>query len=99
MKTATLVTQPESATATSEILPLNCTQSNGSDTPLPVTPAPSRNVRLKQTKTTVTKVSKERKRNGEVQTIILWEVRTGSALSKVYSTPSGERDLFTVSYW
>jgi integrase len=56
-------------------------------------------VRVKQSKTTVTKVNKERRRNGRVQTISFWEVRTGSALSKVYSTPNGGRELFTVGCW
>jgi hypothetical protein len=99
MKTATLVTQPESATATSEVLPTNDAQANSVESHRPVTLAPSSNVRLKQTKTTIKKVTKQRKRNGEIQTIILWEVSTGSALSKVYATPSGDRELFTVSYW
>ena len=33
------------------------------------------------------------------KTITFWEVRVGSAISKVYSTPTGGRELFTLSYW
>jgi integrase len=55
-------------------------------------------VRMKQVKTVVKEITKERKSNGTVKSIRYWEVRVGSAVSKVYSTPSGERELFTVAY-
>jgi integrase len=52
--------------------------------------------KTKQVKTKVTEVVK--KRNDGPETVY-WEVRVGSAVAKVYFTPSGERDLFTLAYW
>ena len=54
------------------------------------------NLRLKQVKTVVTEIKKERKGKPEIK---LWEVRVGSAVSKIYFTPSGGRKLFTLVYW
>jgi integrase len=99
MKTATVVTQAEPVAAPSETASAEVARPNGKEIPLAPATSPASDVRVKQTKTTVTKVSKDRKRDGVVTTIVFWEVRTGSALSKVYSTPAGDRELFTVSYW
>ena len=99
MKTATVVTQAEPVAAPSETASAEVTRLNGKEIPLAPATSPTSDVRAKQTKTTVTKVSKDRKRNGVVTLIVFWEVRTGSALSKVYSTPAGDRELFTVSFW
>ena len=46
------------------------------------------NYRIKQVKAVVTEIKK--KRNGKPE-ITLWTVRVGSAISKIYFTPSGER--------
>ncbi len=54
---------------------------------------------MKQVKTVVKEITKERKSKGVTKSITYWEVRVGSAVSKVYSTPSGERELFTLAYW
>jgi len=54
------------------------------------------NYRIKQVKAVVTEIKKKRKGKPE---ITLWEVRVGSAISKIYFTPSGERELFTLVYW
>ena len=54
------------------------------------------NLKVKQIKTVVTEIKKSRKGKPE---IILWEVRVGSSISKVYFTPSGNRELFTLVYW
>ena len=54
------------------------------------------NLKVKQVKTVVTEIKKSRKGKPE---IILWEVRVGSSISKVYFTPSGKRELFTLVYW
>lgn len=99
MKTATVVTQAEPLAAPSETASAEVARPNGKEIPLAPATSPASDVRAKQTKTTVKKVTKERKRNGVVTTIVFWEVCTGSAMSKVYSTPAGGRELFTVSYW
>ena len=52
--------------------------------------------KTKQVKTKVAEIVKRRKDGSE---IVFWEVRVGSAIAKVYFTPSGERDLFTLAYW
>jgi len=54
------------------------------------------NYRIKQVNAVVTEIKKKRKGKPE---ITLWEVRVGSAISKIYFTPSGERELFTLAYW
>ena len=54
------------------------------------------NYRIKQVKAVVTEIKKKRKGKPE---ITLWEVRVGSAISRIYFTPSGERELFTLLYW
>jgi integrase len=54
------------------------------------------NYRIKQVKAVVTEIKKKRKGKPEIK---LWEVRVGSAISKIYFTPSGERELFTLVYW
>ena len=54
------------------------------------------NFKIKQIKTVVTEIKKSRKGKPE---IILWEVRVGSSISKIYFTPSGSRELFTLVYW
>lgn len=54
------------------------------------------NVRVKQMKTKVTKRTKE---NEDGSVSVNWEVTVGSAMVRVYSTPHGDRELFTVSYW
>ena len=54
------------------------------------------NYRIKQVKAVVTEIKKKRKGKPE---ITLWEIRVGSAISKIYFTPSGTRELFTLVYW
>jgi integrase len=54
------------------------------------------NYRIKQVKAIVTEIKKKRKGKPE---ITLWSVRVGSAISKIYFTPSGGRELFTLVYW
>lgn len=54
------------------------------------------NYRVKQVKAVVTEIKKKRKGKTE---ITFWEVRVGSAISKIYFTPSGGRELFTLVYW
>jgi integrase len=53
--------------------------------------------KVKQVKTKVTKREK-RNEKGEVVSVS-WDVQVGSALLRVYFTPSGEREFYTVSYW
>jgi hypothetical protein len=47
-------------------------------------------------KTKVTDRIRKEKDGSETKS---WEVRLGSALLKVYFTPSGSRELYTISYW
>jgi integrase len=87
----------KTAIASNEIEPLL----KGSSTDSPVTAAPAANnrtdnLRIKQVKAVVTEIKKKRKGKPE---ITLWEVRVGSAISKIYFTPSGDRELFTLVYW
>lgn len=44
-------------------------------------------------------ITKERKFGESTKTITYWEVKVGSAVSKVYATPHGNRELFTLAYW
>jgi integrase len=53
--------------------------------------------KLKQLKTKVT-VRIKRDKDGNIISKC-WDVQVGSALLRVYLTPSGERQLYTVSYW
>jgi integrase len=100
------------AIALSEIEPLPKGSASASASPFPpaipiqsvtVAPAankvadkPADNYRIKQVKAVVTEIKKKRKGKPE---ITLWEVRVGSSVSKIYFTPSGERELFTLVYW
>jgi len=52
--------------------------------------------KMKQLKTTVTKRIKKNKDRTES---VSWDVQVGSALVRVYFTPHGRRELYTVSYW
>ena len=54
------------------------------------------NFRLKQTRTNVTEIRKSREGQPDR---VLWSVQVGSSLSKIYFTPSGNRELFTLVYW
>jgi hypothetical protein len=54
------------------------------------------NHRIKQVRAVVTEIEKKRKGKPE---ITLWEVRVGAAISKIYFTPSANRELFTLVYW
>jgi integrase len=47
-----------------------------------------------------TKITERVKRDDEGNIVSrCWDVQVGSALLRVYSTPSGNRELYTVSYW
>ena len=46
-----------------------------------------------------TKVVKRIKKQAGGPDREIWDVRVGSALLTVYFTPSGDRELFTISYW
>src|ERR1043166_9602180 len=99
MKIARVLTQMESANTQSALDAAENARPSGLEVPPPSPTLSLGNVRLKQIKTVVTEITKERKSNGTIKIIKYWEVRVGSAISKVYSTPTGERDLFTLSYW
>jgi hypothetical protein len=99
MKTATVVTQNEPTDAHSSPAAPGYARTSGHEISPSVTPSPLVNVRLKQVKTVVTETTKQRRSNGTIKTITFWEVRVGSAISKVYSTSAGERELFTLSCW
>jgi len=62
----------------------------------PATPNSEPTAKLKQVKT---KITERRKKNGDGSESKSWDVQVGSAVARVYFTPSGERELFTVSYW
>jgi hypothetical protein len=46
-----------------------------------------------------TKVIKRIKKQAAAPDKEIWDVRVGPALLTVYFTPSGDRELFTISYW
>ncbi len=98
MNTAAVVTQIDLAETQLPAGPVQGTQDRG-DVVTSNTPAPSLDVRVKQVKTVIKAITKERKFKGETRKITYWEVRVGSVVSKVYSTPSGKRELFTLAYW
>jgi len=54
-------------------------------------------VKPKQVKTKVTERVKRDDKGNVVSRC--WDVQVGSALLRVYLTPSGKRELYTVSYW
>ena len=99
MRTATVVTQGELTNPCSTSDAAKTMPFSGHENSPPATTSPLFSVRLKQVKTVVTEITKERKSNGTTKTITQWKVRVGSAISEVYSTPTGERELFTLSYW
>src|ERR1039457_7488445 len=87
----------KTAIAPNEIEPLLKGSPTVSTIP-PVSAAPAANkgtdnLRIKQVKAVVTEIKKKRKGKPE---ITIWEVRVGSAISKIYFTPSGDRELFTL---
>ncbi len=100
MKTATAVTQtdPVNAQSSSDSVQV-APNPTGESTPITAAPTPSLDVRVKQVKTVVRAITKEREFKGETKTITYWEVKAGSAVSKVYMTPHGKRELFTLAYW
>jgi integrase len=58
-------------------------------------PAPVVEYSPRQVKTKVSEIVKKRRDGTEN---VFWEVRVGSVAAKVYYTPHGHRDFFTVSY-
>jgi integrase len=88
---ATLISNPQAAVAAAPIGSV-ATVSNGN---LPAA-LPAGVFKIKQVKTKVSERTKKA-RDGSVSKC--WDVQVGSALVRVYFTPSGERELFTVSYW
>ena len=47
-----------------------------------------------------TKITERVKRNDKGEIVSrCWDVQVGSALVRVYLTPSGKRELYTVAYW
>lgn len=57
---------------------------------------PILNAKVKQLKTKITKRTKKQKDGSES---VVWDVQVGSGLVRVYVTPHGKRELYTISYW